>query len=50
MDKDIIVSTFNQLLVSIDFDLFSKIVTELELDKYTKKLTTRKLFLILLYG
>ncbi|WP_111573195.1 DUF4372 domain-containing protein [Halanaerobium saccharolyticum] len=34
----------------MNFNLFSKIVTELELDKYTKKLTTKKLFQILLYG
>ncbi|PXV58852.1 uncharacterized protein DUF4372, partial [Halanaerobium congolense] len=44
MDKDITETTFNQLLVSINFNLFSKIVTELELDKYTKKLTTKRLF------
>ncbi|MFP4199462.1 MAG: IS4 family transposase [Halanaerobium sp.] len=50
MDKDITETTFNQLLVSINFNLFSKIVTELELDKYTKKLTTIRLFLILIYG
>lgn len=50
MDKDITNSTFSQLLVSINFNLFSKIVTELELDKYTKKLTTKRLFLTLLYG
>jgi len=49
MDKDIIKNTFNQLLVSINFYLFSKIVTELELDKYTKKLTNKMLFQILLY-
>jgi len=50
MDKNITETTFNQLFVSINFNLFSKIVTELELDKYTKKLTTKRLFLILLYG
>jgi hypothetical protein len=50
MDKDITETTFNQLLVSINFNLFSKIVNELELDKYTKKLTTKRLFQILLYG
>ena len=50
MDKDITETTFNQLLVSINFNLFSKIVTELALDKYTKKPTTKRLFQILLYG
>jgi len=42
MDKDIIETTFNQLLVSINFNLFAEIVNELELDKYVKKLTTRR--------
>ncbi len=38
MDKDITETTFNQLLVSINFNLFTEIVTELELDKYVKNL------------
>jgi hypothetical protein len=50
MDKEITETTFNQLLVAINFNLFSKIVTELELDKYIKNLKTKKLFQILLYG
>ena len=50
MDKDITKSTFLQYLTPINFEKFNEMIKSIGVDKYTKKLTTPKLIMILIYS
>jgi len=50
MDKDITETTFLQYLGPINFKKFDELLTNLNVDKYVKKLSTPKMIMLLIYA